>query len=140
MMGLELVAGYLAAYAAQKARRVGRRVDDEVDRAIDEGLDLLHDVVTEKLGGDPAVAQLEREAVDGITSARTAERVRLAVEEAAEADGEFAGRLEAALGRLEALDAGRVTSTVVRQVAVADRGATVNQAGRDLTVRADPPG
>jgi hypothetical protein len=139
MMGLELVAGYLAAYAMQKARRVGRRVDDEVDRAIDEGLDLLHDVVTEKLGGDPAVAQLERDAVDGVASARTAERVRLAVEEAAETDQVFAGRLEEALARLEALDADRAAGTIASQFAVADRGSVVNQAGRDLTVRADPP-
>jgi hypothetical protein len=140
MIGLELVAGYLVAYATRKARRAGRRVDEEVDRVIDEGLGRLHEVVTEKLGEDPAIRQLEREADGGASSPRTAERVRLALEEAADTDGEFARDIAEALQRLTSLDSSGSLSAVVRQTAVADHGSTVNQAGRDLIQRPGWPG
>jgi hypothetical protein len=140
MIGLELVAGYLAAYATRKARRAGRRIDDEVDRAIDEWLGRLHDLVTEKLGGDPAVRQLELEA-DGVAdSPRTAERVQLALEDAADTDDQFASDIAEILRRLASLNVGRGISEAVRQTAIADHGATVNQAGRDLIYRPARPG
>jgi hypothetical protein len=140
MIGLELVAGYLVAYAARKARRAGRGVDEEVDRVIDEGLGRLHEVVTDKLGEDPAVRQLEREADAGVGNPRTAERVRLALEEAADTDHEFGRDMAEVLQRLTSLDSDGSLSAAVRQTAVADHGSTVNQAGRDLIQRLDWPG
>jgi hypothetical protein len=65
MIGLELAAGYLAAYAIQKARGAGKRVDAEVDYVIDGTLDRLHEVVSKKLGDDPAVRKLQGEARGG---------------------------------------------------------------------------
>jgi len=132
MIGLELVAGYLAAYAIRKARYTGKRMDAEVDYAIDESLDRLHDVVREKLGDDPAIRKLEREAEEGAASPRTAQRVMLAIEDAAEADDEFADRLREVLGELAAHDGDRLASSVVRQTAIAGHASMVNQAGRDI--------
>ncbi len=132
MMGLELVVGYLTAYAVQKARRVGRRVDSEVDHVIDEGLDKLHEIVSEKLGDDPALLQLEREAEEGIENFRTAERVRLALEDAGDTDAEFTRRIEEAVAQLKAAGAEPVRVPVIQQLAIADHGSTVNQAGRDI--------
>lgn len=133
MIGLELVAGYLAAYAIQKARRAGKRVDAEVDYVIDGTLDRLHEVVSDKLGDDPAVRKLQCEVEDeGLISPRTAQRVTLAIEDAAGADDEFADRLREVLRELASRDGDRPASPVVRQVAVASHGSSVNQAGRDI--------
>lgn len=133
MIGLELVAGYLAAYAMRKARHAGERVDAEVDYVLDGTLDRLHEVVVEKLGDDPAVGKLEREAEEGVSiGRRTAQRVTLAIEDAAGEDDEFADRLRELLRELASQDGGRLASPVVRQTAVANRGSTVSQAGRDI--------
>lgn len=102
MVGLELVAGYLVAWGVRKLRRVGKRLDEEADGAIDAGLDRLHEVIAEKLGGDPALGRLEAEVSQGLEPGeRTLRRVRDAVEEAAEDDPEFGARIEALLTRLE---------------------------------------
>ncbi|MGW5580543.1 chromosome partitioning protein [Micromonospora chokoriensis] len=98
--GIELVAGYLLAWAVEKARHVGRRADGEVDRVLDAGMDRLHDLVSDKLGDDPALAALEREAANGVNNGRTQQRVQLAVEDAADADAAFADRLRTALREL----------------------------------------
>jgi hypothetical protein len=133
MIGLEVVAGYLAAYAIQKARRAGKRVDAEVDYVIDGTLDRLHEVVSEKLIDDPAVRKLQREAEEGVViSPLTAQRVTLAIEDAAEADDEFADRLRGLLRELASRDGDRLASSVVRQTAFAGQDSTVNQAGRDI--------
>jgi hypothetical protein len=100
--GLELVAGYLVAWAARKAARVGKRLDEEADGVIDAELDRLHEVVTEKLGLDPAIQKLDLEASQGQQpSDRTLRRVQDAVEEAAEEDPRFEALLGAALSSLE---------------------------------------
>jgi hypothetical protein len=132
MIGLELVAGYLAAYAFRKARHAGKRVDIEVDYALDETLDRLHEVISEKLGDDPAVRKLRCEAEAGDATPRTAQRVTLAVEDAAEADDEFAERLRGLLRELASLEGSGPARSVVRQTATASHGSTVNQAGRDI--------
>lgn len=133
MIGLELVAGYLAAYAIKKARRAGKRVDAEVDNVIDGTIDRLHDVVSEKLGDDPAVRKLQREAEEGVViSPLTAQRVTLAIEDAAGGDDEFADRLRGLLRELASQDGDRLASSVVRQTAFAGQDSTVNQAGRDI--------
>lgn len=102
MTGLELVAGYLAAWAVRKAARAGKRLDEEADGVIDAELDRLHDVVTEKLGLDPAIKKLEVEVSQGKQPTdRTLRRVQDATEEAAEEDLQFKALLEAVLLRLE---------------------------------------
>jgi hypothetical protein len=107
MTGLEFVAGYLVAWAARKAARVGKRLDEQGDEIIDAGLDRLHDVVTEKLGLDPALEKLELEASQGQQpSDRTLRRVQDAVEEATEEDPRFKALLEAVLASLEEANSG----------------------------------
>jgi hypothetical protein len=99
---LELVVGYLAAWAVRKARHVGRRADAEVDQVLDAGMDRLHEVVSGKLGVDPALAKLEVEARAGVENPRTRERVLLAVEDAAAEDDGFAAALSEVLRELAA--------------------------------------
>ncbi|WP_432984304.1 chromosome partitioning protein [Dactylosporangium sp. CA-233914] len=106
MTGLEVVAGWLAIYAWGKARRAAGRADAEVDRLVDHGLDRLHELVSDKLGGDTALSQLEveagRDTAQVEVSKRTLQRVELALEEAAERDQQFAARLEELRGQVQA--------------------------------------
>jgi hypothetical protein len=104
MMGLELLAGYAVAYLVRKARVVAKRADAEVDQLLDAGMDRLQELVSGKLGDDPALVKLEQEAREGAERPRTVQRVRLAVEEAAEADAGFAELLEQAVVELRATD------------------------------------
>ena len=107
MIGLELVAGYLVAWAARKAARVGKRLDEQTDEIIDAELDRLHNVVTEKLGLDPALEKLELEASQGQQpSDRTLRRVQDALEEATEEDPQFKDLLEAVLAKLDEASGG----------------------------------
>ncbi|MFJ9841668.1 hypothetical protein ACIRYZ_14595 [Kitasatospora sp. NPDC101155] len=120
MTGIEIAVGYLFAWAIRKASRVGDRVDAEVDYVLDEGMNRLHDLVSGKLGEDPALRKLAEEAEAGQDqlSNRTGDRVRLALEEAAEQDPQFAGALEGLIEELHALDrpagatAGSVSNTI----------------------------
>jgi hypothetical protein len=102
--GVELVVGYLVGWAVRKARRVAGRADAEVDQALDAGMDRLHEVVSARLGADPALEQTvveaasEREAVTD----RTRLRLRLALEEAVEQDPVFQRALDDAVSRIEA--------------------------------------
>jgi hypothetical protein len=99
--GLEpLVVGYLVAWAAARARRLGERVNSHVDQALDKGVDRLAELVLGKIGADPSVAQLTADAEDGGPSARTVQRVELALEEAAEQDPTFAAELRALVAEL----------------------------------------
>jgi hypothetical protein len=118
--GIEIAVGYLFAWAVRKAHRVGGRVDAEVDQVLDAGMDRLHELVSGKLGEDPALHKLSEEAEAGKDrpSNRTGDRVRLALEEAAEEDPRFAGALEGLVEELRALDrpagatAGSVNNTI----------------------------
>jgi len=97
MTGIELAVGYVAAWVWRKARRIAGRADAEVDQALDAGMDRLHQLVSTKLAGDRALAQLETEAASNLdtesVTPRTRQRVQLALEDAAEADNDFATRL-----------------------------------------------
>lgn len=119
MTGLELVAGYVAAWAIRRARHIGERADAEIDRASDALLDRLHDLVTRRLDNEPAVPQLEREAVEGIDDVRTKERVTLAVEHAIDEDPDFRDRLCDLLEQIRADGRGleRRADVTVRAVA-----------------------
>jgi hypothetical protein len=121
MIEVGLVAGYLAAWAWQKARRVGSELDQDVDEVLDSGLERLHEVVTAKLGSDPALAQLDTEAGSGgQVSARTSRRVEDAVAEAVDQDEAFAALLQAIVAEL----ARRAPSGVA--VAAGDRAVAVS--------------
>jgi hypothetical protein len=101
MVGLELVAGYLAAWGVRRLKSVGKRVGAEVDEAVDVGLDRLHDVIAAKLGPDPALVKLEAEVSQGAEpSDRTLRRVQDAVENAVEEDPGFGAVIEPLLARL----------------------------------------
>jgi hypothetical protein len=119
LIGFELVAGYLAAWTVRKARRAGERLDQDADEVMDAGLDRLHDLILAKLGPDPAVEKLEKEAAEGLVSVRTERRVLDAVIDAAENDGQFATELGAVLAalRLSGAPAG-VTASGERSAAV----------------------
>jgi len=104
MTGIEVAVGVLFAWAVRKARRVGAQADAEVDRALDAGMERIHDLVGRALGEDPALGRLEEEADAGAVelSARTRQRVALAVEDAAERDPAFAAVLDQAVRDLQA--------------------------------------
>jgi hypothetical protein len=70
---------------------------------MDAGLDRLHDMVSRRLGGDPALARLSAEAAErGEVGGRTRQRVALAVEEAAERDPGFAAAVSELVAHLRA--------------------------------------
>ncbi|MEU2358829.1 hypothetical protein ABZ599_38730 [Streptomyces misionensis] len=106
MTGIEIVVGYVFAWAVRKAKRVAGRADAEVDRTLDAGMDQLHDLVSRKLGEDPALQKLAEEAQTGQEepSDRTRQRVQLALEDAAERDPGFAETLDRAVKQLQALE------------------------------------
>jgi hypothetical protein len=100
--GLEIAVGFLVGWAVRKLRRVGQGVDAEVDRALDAGLDRLHDLVSGKLGADPALAKLTAEVEQtGESSSRTQQRVQLALEDAVEDDHAFASELAVLVEHLQ---------------------------------------
>lgn len=117
---MEFVIGLVAMWAIAKARRVAVRADGVVDQALDAAVDRVGELVTSRLAGDSAVAQLEAEAADnGEVSARTRQRVQLAVEDAVEKSPEFGRELEAAVaaattmtGRQHATDQALVIGSV----------------------------
>ncbi|MFP3991742.1 hypothetical protein U9R90_34305 [Streptomyces sp. E11-3] len=107
MTGVEIAVGYVFAWLVGKARRVSGRADAEVDRGLDAGMDRLHDLVSRKLGDDPALQRAAEEAQSGQEelSARTHQRLELALEDAAEHDTGFAEALDEAVKKLQAASA-----------------------------------
>ncbi|MEU9022700.1 hypothetical protein [Actinomadura sp. NPDC048394] len=130
MTGLEIAVGYLFAWAVRKARRVAGRADQEVDRGLDAGMDRLHDLVSRKLGNDPALARLSDEAEAGRQEPRprTGQRVVLALEDAAEGDTEFADALQQVVEQLLA------ASNPSAGVSASEGGQAV---GGNVDIRAD---
>ncbi|MEU2712302.1 hypothetical protein [Streptomyces sp. NPDC007205] len=94
--GAEIAVGYVFAWLVAKARRAAGRADAEVDRGLDAGMDRLHDLVSRKLGQDPALQRAREEAEAGQTepSDRTQRRLTDALEDAGERDAAFAEALE----------------------------------------------
>jgi hypothetical protein len=130
--GLEYVAGYLVAWAMRTVGRIGAKADSAVDQVLDAGLERLHRLIAARLGDDPTLAQLEREAPTGEVSERTQRRVEDAVAQAADDDSAFAADLGRILdqlaqargagGGLGASGTGSVTQSRVKGVAVANTG------------------
>lgn len=110
--GVEIAIGYVCAYLVRKARRAGQHVDAEVDRAVDAGLERVHELVSDALGEDSALRRAEEQAETGEVSERTWRRLTDAVEEAADADADFAAALQRAVEQLQAAEAsGTVIAT-----------------------------
>ncbi|MFF5538612.1 hypothetical protein ACFY71_40225 [Streptomyces cinerochromogenes] len=103
-MGVEIAVGYVFAWLVAKGRRVAGRADAEIDRGLDAGMDRLHDLVSRKLGQDPALERAREEAEAGQTepSERTRRRLADSLADAAERDGAFAEALEKLVEELQA--------------------------------------
>jgi hypothetical protein len=109
---VEVVVGLVIAWVIAKVRRAAVRADGVVDQALDAAVDRVGDLVTTRLAGDSAVAQLEVEAVEkGGVSDRTRQRVQLAVEDAVEKSPGFGRELEAAVAAVHAAGAAAAQST-----------------------------
>ena len=113
MVGAEIAVGYVFAWLVRKARHVGQRADGQVDAALDAGVDRLgeklHDLVAGRLDGDASLERLGAEAARELEapSERTAQRVVLALQDAADDDPEFGAAVEDVVRQLQ--DADRVS-------------------------------
>ncbi|MEU1704758.1 hypothetical protein ABZ478_05065 [Streptomyces sp. NPDC005706] len=102
MTGVEIAIGCLFAWAARKARRVGARADQETDRALDAAMDRVHEVVSEKLGQETALARLGEEASAGRDepTPETRQWLQIVLKDAVDHDEAFADALRKALDQL----------------------------------------
>ncbi|MFJ2867457.1 hypothetical protein [Kitasatospora sp. NPDC087314] len=137
MTGIELLAGAAVGYRVRKLRRVGAQADAQVERALDAGLDSVHDLLTEWLGDDPALARLAAQAQshDGEVDERTLRRVSDAVADAAEANPGFEERLRQLVESLQRREdlSGQPTVTVHQKATASGHGRNY-QAGRDMKI------
>lgn len=103
MTGIEVAVGYVFAWLVRKTKRVAGRADAEVDRGLDTGMDRLHDLVSRKLGADPALRRAAEEAGEGRPepSERTRRRLTDSLEDAAERDPAFAQALQELVTQLQ---------------------------------------
>jgi hypothetical protein len=110
VVGAELAVGYVFAWLMRKGKRVGGRADEQVDTALDAGVDRagekLYELVAGKLQDDPALERLTGEAARGLEapSPRLAQRVALALEDAADDDAPFSAALEELVKSLQAAE------------------------------------
>jgi hypothetical protein len=106
MTGIEIAVGYLFAWAVRKVRRVAGQADAEVDRGLDAAMERLHDLVSTKLGNDPALQRAQDEADAGQEEPhqRTRQRLQLALEDAVDHDADFAQALAHTVTEIEKLD------------------------------------
>ena len=146
-----VVAGYVIAWAVRKVRRVGGRLDAETDAAIDAGLDRLHEVVADKLGGHPVLAELVEEvAADGEVSDLTRQQVELALTAAARKDEAFGRAVTELAARLQEAEqarsgsvvagAGSAVFTGAADVRAEGGGIAFGQVAGDVHLERDPVG
>lgn len=102
MTGAELAVGYFVAWVVRKVRRVAGSADEEVDRVLDASMERVHDLISQRIGGEPALHQLEAEIQAGQDAPRelTRRRVVLALQDAVESDTSFADELNQLLDEL----------------------------------------
>jgi hypothetical protein len=146
MFGADIAAGYVFAWLVRKVKRAAEGVDTEIDRSVDAGVGRLHDLVSTKLGGDPALKRAREEAAagDAELSERTGRRLTDALEDAAEHDQDFARDLARALaaiqnagpgdvaadtGHARATAGGRASTGVVRPGGAGSGSATAERTG-----------
>lgn len=124
MLGLEVAVAYAAAWAWRKARRVAGELDKDVNAVLDAALERVHAFVAQKLAGEPAFAQLEAQAAAHTQALtvpeRTQQRVKLALEDAAESDEQFARQLTILIDAVQ--QAERETATAVPSLTVTASG------------------
>ncbi|SOE15077.1 hypothetical protein SAMN06272775_6008 [Streptomyces sp. 2323.1] len=103
MTGIEIAVGYVFAWVVRKSQRLSARADTEVDRVLDAGMDRVHNLVSAKLGQDPALERAREEAKAGREelTERTRRRLADALEDAAERDPDFAEAVRAAVAELQ---------------------------------------
>jgi hypothetical protein len=118
-----VVTAYVIAWALRKARRVGDRLNIEADGVIDAGLDRLHEIVENKLGGHPVLAELVEEAGEAGDGEQITDLTRLQLElaltAAAKKDDIFAQMVTGLVEQLQ--DAEQVAGKSV----IAGSGSTV---------------
>jgi hypothetical protein len=103
-----VAAGYVIAWAIRKARRVGNRLDTEADQVIDGSLDRLHEVVANRLGGHPVLAELVEEANEaGEVSDLTRQQMELALQAAARKDEAFGQAVMGLVAQLQEAEQAR---------------------------------
>jgi hypothetical protein len=117
MSEMGTVVGMLLARVTRETEFAQLRTDPAYDDRLETGLTRVRDVVTTKLGADPALARLLAEAATaGRANPRTQQRVRMSIEDAAEDDPSFARILadavRAARAAGAAADTGAVNNTV----------------------------
>ena len=137
-----LVAEYLIAWAVREAQRVGDQSNAELDR--------LHEVVTAKLGTDPALADLHEAVAAGHpVSELTRQRVEAALRTTVGEDSTFAETVAALAVRLREgrwrwageLAGGQRPTTIAGDVTLhAERGAVAALHVDSLQVGVPPPG
>lgn len=123
--GVEVAVGFVFAWLVRKAKRVGGRADGEVDRGLDAGMDRLHELVSRRLGQDPALERAGEEADAGREelSERTRRRLTDSLEDAVEQDAVFARALADLVEQLQAARAaaGGGVSASEHGIAIAGR-------------------
>lgn len=149
-----IIASYLVAWAIRKAQRVAGRLDTEADGVIDASLDKLHEVVENKLGSHPVLAELVEEAEetgDGkqITDL-TRQQLELALTSAAMKDDIFAqavtelsARLqeaERAAGKSVATGPGSAVFTGNANAKANNGGIAFGQVAGTVNINEKPPG
>lgn len=124
--GAEIAVGYVFAWLVGKARRVAGQADSEFDRGLDAGMGHLHDLVSRRLGEDPALARAAEEALAGREepTRRTRRRLIDALEDASEHDETFARAMATAVAAVQA--AGPVDTAVDTGSAQATGGGTAS--------------
>lgn len=113
MFGAELAVGYVFAWAVRKARRAAGAADGMVDQAVDASVERVHQLVTQRLGGERALARVEDEAVapGAELSPQARQFLQLALEDEAGRDAAFAQALEEAVAAARAASGTSVTAS-----------------------------
>ncbi|MDT0321441.1 hypothetical protein [Streptomyces millisiae] len=109
-MGMEVAVGYVFAWLMS---RVAGRAEARVEEALDAGVHRLGELITGKLGTDPALERAVEEAEAGLgePSERTRRRLTDSLEDAVERDPAFATALERLLRQLQARAGGGVSAS-----------------------------
>lgn len=123
MTDIEIAVGLLVTWMTRPSRLEHAQPVANPGSTSEVALHTMHELVTAKLGGDPALERLELEASgSGEVRPRTRARLAMALEDATEDDRDFAKELAKAVselrksGSLEEQSRGNVTNTITGNV------------------------